>query len=448
MTTAARQDAHPDETRRDDGPPAVTVPSPPPGYRIAELDDTGDRAAVLELRTWGFVFEPVPEDADHDIWTHEPGRTVGVWDERDTDRPRLAAVHSSHAFRLPVPGGTRLPTAGLASVVVHPGHRRRGIARTMITTHLARSLARGEVLSALHAAETGIYGRYGYGVATQEATLRLARRAALRDVADRTDDADLIVELDTLDPSRHLPEIERVHTAVERPGWITRDTEAIRAANVVDPPSARRGHERLRIAVVRTTDGEPRGYATFRREGRWQDNGVPAGVVRVREAVTLDAAAARALWTTLADIDLMASVETGGLPVDDPLVHLLADLRSADLRLHDGIWLRLLDVPAALAARRYAAPVDVVLEVSDTLVPANAGRWHLRGDASDAEVARTDEPAHLALDVADLASAYLGGTSLAALAGAGRVRELLPGHVGPTSTAMGWPVAPAMSWGF
>ncbi|GAA4423027.1 GNAT family N-acetyltransferase [Georgenia halophila] len=454
MTTAARPDTRPEKTGRGDGGSAVAVAPPPPGYRVAQLDDSDDRAAVRELREWGFVFESAPEDVDHEIWTLEPGRSVGVWDERGSGRPRLAAVHSSHQFRMPVPGGTRLPTAGLASVVVHPSHRRRGLARTMITTHLARSLDRGEVLSALHAAETGIYGRYGYGVATQPVTLRLGRRAELRGVdgvdgTGRTEGADVFVALETLDPSRHVAEIERVHTAVERPGWIARDTEALRTANVADPPSARRGHERMRIAVVRTHDGEPRGYATFRRQGSWSETGVPEGVVRVREAVTLDAAAARALWTTLTDIDLMASVETGDLAADDPLVHLLTDLRRTNLRVHDGLWLRLLDVPAALAAREYSGPVDVVLEVSDELVPANAGRWHLRSDGmAEVEVTRTEEAGHLALDVAELASVYLGTTSLAALAGAGRVRELVPGRLATAATAFGWPIAPANSWGF
>ncbi|WP_418608069.1 sterol carrier protein domain-containing protein [Georgenia sp. SUBG003] len=192
----------------------------------------------------------------------------------------------------------------------------------------------------------------------------------------------------------------------------------------------------------------PRGYALFRRKGDWADTGQPQGTVKVRESVALDAAAARALWGTLTDLDLMAGVHTGRLAVDDALLHLLTDLRGAQVRLHDGVWLRLLDVGAALAGRRYAAEVDVVLEVRDELLPANAGRWHLRGSASGATAVRTGEAAHLVLDVADLASAYLGGFSLAALAGAGRVTELAPGSLAAASTAFGSPLAPAISWGF
>ncbi len=142
-------------------------------------------------------------------------------------------------------------------------------------------------------------------------------------------------------------------------------------------------------------------------------------MVKVRELCAPDPAAARALWGLLVDLDLTAKVEVGCLAVDDPIVHLLVDVRAAEPDWQDNLWVRLLDVPAALAGRRYAAPVDVVLEVRDAVLPANAGRWRLPGGPAGAEVAATDAPADLALDVRELGAAYLGGQSLAALAGAG-----------------------------
>ncbi|WP_341360488.1 GNAT family N-acetyltransferase [Georgenia sp. M64] len=423
---------------------AVRTTAVPAGYRLAELDDVAHRAQIIDVDRWGFAFEMAPEDEAVAVWDLEPGRTVGVWDERGAEA-RLAAVHSSYAFAVPVPGGARLPAAGLTWVAVHPGHRRRGLARAMLTAHLARTVGRGEALSVLYAAETGIYGRYGYGVASQTATLTVGRGADLREVPGA---ADLVVELDRLDPARHGAVIEQVHTAVVRPGWISRDTDALRAAQLVDWPTARKEMEGLRVAVVRTPAGEPRAYAIFRRKGKWSDAGVPEGTVKVRESAALDAPAARALWGALTDLDLMAKVETAQLPLDDPLLHLLADLRGASVRLSDDLWVRLLDVPRALAGRAYAADVDVVLEVRDDLVPANAGHWHLRGGTAGAEVAATTAPAHLSLDVADLGSAYLGGTSLAALAAAGRVQVLDGAALAPAATAFGWPVAPANGWGF
>lgn len=422
----------------------LTMSAPPAGYRLADLDTDTHRDAVRAVDAWAFAEEQSPEDAAVQPWALEPGRSVGVWDERGAE-PRLAAFHSSYAFALPVPGGAALPAAGLTWVAVHPGHRRRGLARAMLTAHLARTATRGEAVSVLNAAEVGIYGRYGYGIATQALRMTLPRGAGLREVpgADR-----LVVELETADPARHADVVDQVHGAVVRPGWLRRRTPALRARRLVDHPSERRGAEPLRIALVRTTDGEPRAYAVFRRRSVWPDSRAPEGVVRVREAVATDAASARALWATLTDLDLMSSVETGALATDDALHGLLLDHRQAQARVSDDVWLRVLDVPGALAARAYQAPVDVVLELTDDLVAANAGRWHLRGGPAGATAERTDAAADLALDVADLATAYLGGSSLGALALAGRVTELTPGALAPASAAFGWPVAPATSWGF
>jgi len=422
-------------------PPVAPLP---PGYRLAELDDVADRDAIDELDRWGFAFEWRPEDVSSIVWALEPGRSVGVWREAAAG-PRLAAVHSSFAFRLRVPGGARVPAGGLTVVAVHPGERRRGLARAMLHEHLRRTITAGEVVSVLDAAESGIYGRYGYGIATHRASARIGRGAGLRAVPGSEDH---VVELATLDPVQHSEVVESIHRAVARPGWITRDTPALRAQHLVDWPSARRGAELRRIAIVRNAAGEPRAYGIFRREGKWADEGNPEGVVHVHDALALDAASARALWGVLTDLDLMGSVQVDNLAPDDALLGLLTELRGTKLRVHDDVWLRILDLPAALRARAYPAPVDVVLEVTDPLVESNAGRWHVRGAGSDVEVTRTEEPAELALDIADLATAYLGGTTLTALAAAGRVSELVPGTLTAAATAFGWPVAPSTGWGF
>src|SRR5665648_682387 len=167
---------------------------------------------------------------------------------------------------------------------------------------------------------------------------------------------------------------------------------------------------------------------------------------RARAVVGLDAATARALWGVLLDLDLMATVETWLLALDDPLWFLLVDPRAAQPRISDNLWIRLLDVPTALAARRYTAPVDVVLEVTDERLPANAGRWRLVGGADGAQVTRANASADLSIGVRELGSAYLGGVSLAALAGAGLVTEHTPGALRQAAVAFGWPVLPVCSW--
>lgn len=416
----------------------------PPAYRLAELDDVADRAAMHDIDRWAFAFDFAPEDEQAHVWELEPGRSVGVWH----DGPRgttLAAMHSSYAFRVQVPGGQRLPAAGLTWVGVHPGHRRRGLSRAMLHAHLRRSRERGEMLSVLNAAESGIYGRYGYGIATHRVSATLGRGAGLRPVPGSEG---LVVELESLDGPRHSVELERVHGQVERPGWITRDTDALRQMRVIDWPSARRGAERRRIAFVRDAAGEPRGYALFRRKEKWSDEGKPEGTVQVADVLALDAPAARALWAALLDLDLMGAVEVGNLAPDDAVLGLLTDVRGINRKVHDDVWLRLLDLPAALRARAYPCAVDVVLEVSDPLVPENAGRWHVRGGPGGVEVSRTEEAAQLAIGIADLGAAYLGGTTLTALAAAGRVTELVPGTLVPAATAFSWPVAPSTGWGF
>jgi predicted acetyltransferase len=186
----------------------------------------------------------------------------------------------------------------------------------------------------------------------------------------------------------------------------------------------------------------------FRRKSVWRE-GTAEGEVAVRELVALDAAARHALLSRLLDLDLTSTVRVWCLPVDDPILDLLVDLRATRPRIGDNIWLRLVDLPAALAGRRYAAGVDVVLGVTDALLPANAGTWRLRAEpfSEDIEVTRTTAAADVRLDVRELGALYLGGGSMPGLAAAGLVDG--PAEVlGRLHAAFAWPLAPASSWVF
>jgi predicted acetyltransferase len=410
----------------------------PPGYRTVDVPESR-RADLYAVDTWAF-----PESVSDEALLAMPSpltwsRTRGV----EAQDGELVAVHSSYPFgQFPIPGA-RTAVAGLTWVGVHPGHRRRGLLRAMIDDHVTRSLARGEAVSALYAAEMPIYGRFGYGLAAYDVRLKVPRGAQLRPV-DGADD--VRVRLERVDPDRHGPVVHALHAAVERPGWATRESPELRTRFLHDAEPFRDGAESLRIAIAEH-DGKAVGYAMFRRKLAWEVPG-PRGVVRVRELVAPDPSVARALWGVLLDLDLMATVETWLMALDDPLMHLLVDPRAAEPRISDNVWVRLLDVPAALATRRYAAPVDVVLEVSDALVPANAGRWRLVGGPDGAEVTATAADPDLRLDVRALGSAYLGGVSLTSLATAGLVTEVTPGRLAPTAVAFGWHAAPVCSWVF
>jgi len=171
----------------------------------------------------------------------------------------------------------------------------------------------------------------------------------------------------------------------------------------------------------------------------------------VRELMAADDAVSGVLWTDLLTRDLTTEFRADRRPVDDPLQFQLADARRTRAKLTDNLWVRLTDVPKALAGRRYSSPVDVVIEVRDEILPSNVGRWRLtatggadaaHGWGLTATCGPATGPADLALDVRELGAAYLGGTPLTTLAGAGLVTELRPGAVRQLSTAMSWQPAP------
>jgi predicted acetyltransferase len=221
-----------------------------------------------------------------------------------------------------------------------------------------------------------------------------------------------------------------------------------------DPEGERHGFSPQRCLLAEDGTGI-RGYALYAAQGGWDDTtDLPDGVLAIRELIAADPAAAAALWQDLLGRDLITSVVSAHRPAEDPVLYQLFDARRARSQVTDGIWVRIIDLPAALARRSYAGPVDAVLEVTDELLPGNAGRWRLRasapggaipgagGPTSEVTCERTDDPADVALDVRELGAAYLGGTRLGTLAAAGLVRELSPGRLGPLSAAFTWDPAP------
>lgn len=404
---------------------------------LSPADSTG----VHELVQWAFGFS-VKEDEPHSPFVGIPwDRAFGAW----LDEPRrLAGFHAVHSFDLPVPGG-HLPAAGMSWVAVHPQDRRRGVATAMLRHHLEDTHRRGtEPVSMLFASEPGIYGRFGYGVAATEVNLTMGRGTPLREVPG-CDDLD--VRFARADIALHAEMLNACYEEARRnrPGCVDRSTPEVRA-QVLEDPAWRHllSAEVLRLLTVHDRDDALRGYALFRR---WS-GGPEAGSVEVVEATALDLPAYRTVWARLLDLDLTRRVKTPRLAVDDPLLHLIPDVPSAEPRLGHNIWCRLVDVPAALAGRRYAAPVDAVLEIADELCPWNAGRWHLTGDRTGARCEPTTTDPQVSLEVADLGRLYLGGTPLNALADAGVARVHDADAAPVISTAFGWHTAPLCPWMF
>jgi predicted acetyltransferase len=402
------------------------------------------------LDEWAFALDPaqlLAEDRDLIAETLEWDRTYGASIPGPDGRLRHAGGYAVFSGETVLPGGPNVPCSGLTWVGVHPRDRRRGVLSAMIRHHLADVAARGEFLSLLWAAETGIYGRFGYGTATRALALTLPRSPGWR--LEVPGAADLVVDITTTELADSVARLAPCYDAARRtrPGWLARTRDGAWADLLFDPRRRRNGREPLRTLTVAGPDGEVRGYAVFSRRPGWENHAANY-TVQVRETVALDAAASAALWGRLTDLDLTTRIDGPLLPVDDPLLHLLADPRSADPRIVDGIWARLVDVPAALAARRYLTDVDVVLEVTDRLLPDNAGRWHLTGGPDAASCVRTEAPAHLRLDVRELGAAYLGGVTLTELAGAGLVRAEDPGVLAAVCPAFRSLSAPYCAWQF
>ena len=355
----------------------------------------------------------------------------------------------AYTFQLTVPGSVSLAAAGVTWVSVLPSHRRRGVLSSMMRRQLADIRDRGEPLAVLWASESVIYSRYGYGRAMWHTDLTLYRgEGTLARIAP----ADGGLRMRLAKQAAAIPELAKVYNAVlpSRPGFIAR-TESWWQRTVYDPPDRRHGTSPLHCVLAEDDDG-PRGYALYSAVSRWDsDTSLPDSALHVREMVAADAAASAALSADLLSRDLTTEFRLRGRPVDDPLLYQLADPRRARPRLKDALWVRIIDVPGALARRRYSAPADVVLQVRDDLLPANAGLWRLTtGEAAPdgSGLAATCVPASssaapdVVLDVTQLGAAYLGGTTLGALAGAGLVAEGRPGAVRQLSAALSWDPAP------
>jgi predicted acetyltransferase len=276
---------------------------------------------------------------------------------------------------------------------------------------------RGEPVAALWASEAPIYGRFGYGIAAPAARVTAdSRRFALRGDDGprgtwRLVDAE---EAYALMPPVH----ERLRR--DRPGMITRSEHWWRNHRLGDPENWRRGSS-VKFYAVLELDGAVEGYAIYRIKSEWEQ-GFSHGVVRLLEAFGTSPGAEREVWRYLSSIDLTEKVETGPFDPATPLFLMVQDPRALHLKVEDGLWLRLVDVEAALRARSYRDREPVVLEVRDELLPRNAGRYCI-----GATVERTDDAADVELDVRDLASAYLGAFDFVRLAQAGLVREATEG---------------------
>jgi predicted acetyltransferase len=357
-----------------------------------------------------FGDEQKEEDLDRHEKVMRPDRFLVAYDGAIP-----VGTTASVPFELTVPGG-RLAAGGVTWVGVVPSHRRRGILTQMMKRQLQDLHERGEPLAILWASEAAIYGRFGYGISAPTVQLDADRsRFSLRDDPGPQGAVRLI---DREEAAKVLPPI---YDAVRRqvPGYTSREDLLWDLYRLADPEHWRRGGGPKFFAVLEF-DGEPVGYTLYRIKSDWEE-GFSKSHVRVLETCATSAVAERELWRFLFGIDLVVRIQ-GRHDPGSPLFLMVVDPRSLMLRVSEGLWLRVVDLESALTGRTYAADDNVVVEVRDELCPWNAGKWKMGSD-----VGRTDDDAELELDIADLATAYLGAFDFERLAAAQRVRELKPG---------------------
>lgn len=401
-----------------------------------ELRPITDDEFPAYARVIGAAFAGTQTDEDTADWrlVTELDRTIAGF-----DRDQIVATAGAFSMELTLPGPTTVPVAGVTAVTVLPTHRRRGLLTAMMDRQLDDVAQRGEPIAILTASESLIYGRFGYGMAASTRGWSLDTRHARHIRPPLAGGSLRMIEKDEAQ-ALVPPLFDRVRLGI--PGAVSRPRNWP-AQWFKDRESDREGASG-RFYVVHEPDGggDPDGYAAYRMVRAWP-HGLASFELRAEDVLAVDDEVEAALWQFLSEVDLVATVKTHGRPVDEPLQWRLADPRRlATDGLRDHLWLRILDVPVALGARRYATEDKLVVELTDPFRPANDGRWVVEGGPVGAVAGRTSAEPDLALDVRELAALYLGGVTATTLGRAGRVEERRAGALRRADAFFATPTAP------
>ncbi|MDX2815611.1 GNAT family N-acetyltransferase [Streptomyces sp. NPDC006207] len=387
-----------------------------------EIRSTTEQDLDVFVDTLHAAFGRFPE-------TPADGRGVW-WSALEMDRNLLATTADgrpigtagAYSFELTLPGEVLVPAAGVTAVGVVPSHRRQGVLTAMMRHQLTGLRARGEFLSVLLASEALIYRRFGYGPATYTGRLTVPRHQAALAVPRARGTAGAPVagpdtgSVEVLRRAECGEILEAVYDRYRRaqPGALSRPHRwwALGAGQPPVSPAPRY------VAVHRDADGVPDGYASY-------SLGEP-DTLTVDETIATDDAAFTALARFVLGHDLVAQVVFKHVPPEHPLRWQFADFRAGQAGNHtDWLWVRLLDVPRALTSRGWSTDGELVLDVDDPFLGEH-DRYLLTVRDNKAECVPTEREPDLSLDVSDLGSVYLGGTTPSTLVRAGHVRAHRP----------------------
>lgn len=378
--------------------------------RTIEADDVELFRSRLS-RGFGQDFEDSEAARERFEKVFEYDRTFAAFENGD-----IVGTGAAFSLGLTVPGGTAVPMGGTTVIAVQPTHRRRGILRDLMGRHLDEVASRGEPLAGLWASESAIYGRFGYGPATYRYKTKIDAPRLQWGGKAGTDGVRLV------DSEEAQPRVRALWDEVraKRPGMITRSDGWWEQRVFADVESWRGGKTAFRYAI-HEDDGTPTGYAMYRQKSSWE-NFIANGEVEIEELLTTSDRAHEALWRFLTNIDLFPNVEFWSLPVDDPLAGIVGDPRRMERVLSDALWVRLMDVPAALEARTYESEGSVTISVTDGSRPATSGTYRLDVTDGTATCERVEKGADLACEIDVLGHLYLGGGNALMMAAAGRLQ--------------------------
>jgi predicted acetyltransferase len=359
-----------------------------------------------------FGSRPTPEEGER-LGTILPADRVLAAFDGDA----IVGGAGAYRFDLTVPGGGQVTTAGVMAVGVLPTHRRRGVLTKLMRRQLADAHERGEPLALLYASEGHIYSRFGYGLASIAGDIELPKEHA------RLWDDEPIGQARLLESEEEVLELlpgiyDRVQA--QTVGMFTRTPEWWKVRRLHRRPG-QSGGEQVRVAIE--VDGVLEAYALYRLNFGARHM-ITETTLEIHEALGTSPRALAAIWRYLLAIDWVARIEAFWLPLDHPLFLWLREPRRMRYAALEALWVRLVDVGAALSPRQLGDG-GIVLDLHDEFCPWNQGRWRVGEGAVD----RTTAEGDLRLGVSELGSVYLGGFTFDQLLRAGRVEELKAGGV-------------------
>lgn len=384
------------------------------GLRLALVDTSDAEAFDKWLRADQRGFHsgaPSKEVLEEGRSTLADRRTTAVYDDLLPSQEPVGTVNSWVA-PLTVPGGGRLDSWAISSVTVAPTHRRRGIARALLGGELRAAHALGLPLAILTVSESVIYGRWGFGPATFVSEWRVDTKRV------RWAGGATTGRLSFTEPDEYRETGRAVLDAVmaARPGEI--GLSPYLSDRLIGPTKSSENPERYRLVRYDSPTGEPEGFVSFVVK---EHDDFTRHTVEVNHLAASTDEALTALWRFLLELDLVAEVHAWTRGIDEPLPALVSDVRGAAVAgIQDHLWVRILDVPAALAARSYERDGELVLDVTDDLGLAG-GRFRLSVTDGVATVAQTADAPDVTLPVASLGSVYLGNDFARALGVAGKI---------------------------